>query len=109
MSRRTYLEYQDTQTAIRKPKKTFGDAMEMLKRAIKKRAIQLGHIIVPKPANYWWEYFVPTPCDKGTLMQVGFIKGTTKSEARARLKRELKMKKRLPPGTKLVRSGDADC
>lgn len=105
MSRRTRRQYNDTQTAVRKPRKTFGEAMAMLKAAIKRKAIELGHIIL-KPTTYWWEYTVPAPNNSGKRVS-GYVKAPTKSEARAELKREMKAK--LPPHIQLVRGTDASC
>lgn len=102
MSRRTRKQYAERLARVHEPKHSFPEALEMLKREIKRRAVADGVIVDPSTdrPRYDWHYEVVSL--EHSIAASGVIEGGTKSEARAIVKRDLGLK-RLPVGSTFIR------
>ena len=103
--RRTRIEY--FESIPHRPRKvSYDEALAMVKRQIKRKAITDGVILDPRnnPPRFEWHWELDG--------QTGIVRGNTRSDARACIKEKvgLKKKDRLPVHITIVKvDPDADC
>lgn len=112
--RRTRKQYHEESLRLLRPapvKKTFQEALAMVKRQMKRQAIADGVILDPRlnPPRFEWHWEWPSHDGKYAVFG-GKVFANTRSEARSLIKKELGLKKRLPTNIVLVKvDPDANC
>lgn len=84
------------------PRKTFPEIIAMMKREMKRRAVQDGYIFDPAsmPPKYEWHWNLGE--------KKGVVVANTKGEARAFIKKELNLTERLPVNINIERKVNAN-